>query len=144
MFSNGFTNGERSRSTAYREVGAATGIEGASPHKLVSMLYQALSREIASARGAIARKQIGEKARAISHAVRIVEEGLMAPLDMQAGGALAANLHDVYEHMVYRLTLANAQSDDAALAHCARLIETLREGWDGIEHLAAAAPALHA
>ena len=144
MFSNGFNSGERGQSTAYRDVGAATGIEGASPHKLVSMLYQALAREIACARGAIARKQIAEKARAISHAVRIVEEGLLAPLDMQAGGALAANLRDVYEHMVYRLTIANARSDDAALAHCARLIETLREGWDGIEHRVGTSPALHA
>ena len=144
MFSNGFSSTDRRQFAAYREISASTGVEGASPHKLVSMLYEALAREIACARGAIARKQIGEKGRAISHAVRIVEEGLLAPLDMSAGGALAANLRDVYEYLVYSLTLANVNSDDAALAHGARLVETLREGWDGIEHRVGAQPALHA
>src|SRR5215204_3664901 len=82
----------------YRSVNAATAIEGASPHKLVSMLYQAVASEIAAARGAIDRGDIAEKGRAIGHAVRIIEEGLLAPLDLEAGGALAINLRDLYDY----------------------------------------------
>ncbi|MDE2298888.1 MAG: flagellar protein FliS, partial [Burkholderiales bacterium] len=59
-------------------------------------------------------------------------EGLRAPLDLRAGGAIAANLHDLYEYMLHRLTLANANNDDAALNECARLVDTLRQGWDGM------------
>lgn len=118
--------------TAYREVGAATAIDGASPHKLVSLLYAALASQVANARGALARRDIAEKGRSISHAVRIVEEGLLAPLDMDAGGAIASNLHDLYVYLVQRLTLANLKNDDRLLGECARLVETLREGWDGI------------
>jgi flagellar protein FliS len=118
--------------TMYRGVNASTAIEGASPHKLVSMLYQAIAGEIAAARGAIVRKDIAEKGRAIGHAVRIVEEGLLAPLDVDAGGALALNLRDLYDYIVRRLTLGNLHSDDVALADCASLVQTLRETWDAI------------
>jgi flagellar secretion chaperone FliS len=133
MFSSSQYLGSRNVSTtAYREVGANTSVDGASPHKLVSLLYSALASQIANARGALARHDIAAKGRAISHAVRIVEEGLRAPLDMTAGGPIAANLNDLYEYMVQRLTLANLKNDAAMLSECAHLVETLSEGWDGI------------
>ena len=133
MFSSAHHLGSRRPSaTNYRDVNASTAVEGASPHKLVSLLFQTLVREIAAARGAVARSDVPEKARAISHAVRVLEEGLLAPLDLGAGGALAANLRDLYEYLVQRLTIANLKSDDAILGECARLVDVLREGWDGI------------
>jgi flagellar protein FliS len=116
----------------YRNVNAVTALEDASPHKLVSMLYQAVAGEIAAARGAIVRGDVAEKGRAIGHAVRIVEEGLLAPLDLDAGGTIAANLSDLYQYIVYRLTIGNLKSDDAALADCASLVETLRGTWEAI------------
>jgi flagellar protein FliS len=127
--------------TAYRDVNASTAIEGASPHKLVSLLYQTISAEIAAARGAIARRDIAEKGRAISHAVRIIEEGLVAPLDVNGGGAIALNLRDVYQYMVQRMTLANLKTDDAMLAECANLVDILRQGWDAIAAQVDVAPA---
>ena len=133
MFSSAPPSGHRApMATMYRGVNAQTAVEGASPHKLVSLLYQAVAGEIAAARGAIARKDIPEKCRAIGHAVRIVEEGLLVPLDIQAGGPLAANLRDLYDYIVRRLTIGNLHSDDAALADCASLVQTLRETWEAI------------
>jgi flagellar protein FliS len=117
---------------AYREMGAATAIEGATPHKLVSLLYAQLVDEIARARGALARKEFATKAQAVAKAVRIVEEGLKAPLDLQRGGELARNLDDLYEYLARRLTLGNVRSDDAVLAECGRLAQTMRESWDAI------------
>jgi flagellar protein FliS len=133
MFSSAPLPGSRTPMAAmYRGVNASTAIEGASPHKLVSMLYQAVAGEIAAARGALGRHDVAEKGRAIGHAVRIVEEGLLAPLDLDAGGALAGNLRDLYDYIVRRLTIANLKSDDAALAECAALVQTLRDAWDAI------------
>jgi flagellar secretion chaperone FliS len=133
MFSSAPLPGSRTPMAAmYRGVNASTSIEGASPHKLVSMLYQAVAGEIAAARGALARRDIAEKGRAIGHAVRIVEEGLIAPLDLAAGGDLAVNLRDLYDYVVRRLTIANLKSDDAALAESAALVQTLRDAWDAI------------
>src|SRR5438045_3218582 len=120
MFSSAYQLGSRRPSANnYQDVGAATAIEGASSHKLVSLLYQAVSSEIAAARGAIARADVAEKGRAIGHAVRIVEEGLLAPLNVAVGGALAVNLSDLYQYLVRRLTMANLKTDDAALVECA-------------------------
>lgn len=141
MFSNPRSYGSpRTSATAYREVGASTALDGASPHKLVSLLYSTLASELAAARGAIERGNVAEKGRAILHAVRIVDEGLNAPLNMEAGGALAANLRDLYEYMLQRLTHANLRNDAGAITECARLVDALREGWDGIaDHAHAAA-----
>ena len=133
MFNNSLQYGKRPAPLGlYRNVSASTGVEGASPHKLVSMLYQAVSGEIAAARGALQRRDIAEKGRAIGHAVRILEEGLIAPLDMEAGGAIATNLRDLYQYMVYRLTMGNLHSDDAALADCAGLARSLSDTWEAI------------
>ena len=116
----------------YHAVGAVSGVEDASPHRLVGMLLGAVQSEIAAARGAIARRDVAEKCRAIGHALRIVDEGLLAPLDLARGGALAGNLRDLYQYVVDRLTAANVHTDDAALAEAGRLISTIAEGWNGI------------
>ena len=145
MFSSPqFPGSRRASATAYRDVGASTSLDGASPHKLVSLLYSALASQLAGARGALARRDVAEKGRAIAHAVRIIEEGLRAPLDMQAGGALASNLNDLYNYMVQQLTLANLKNDDALLAECMRLVETLHEGWNGIADQVQGAPRIAA
>ena len=133
MFSNTTQPGKRPTVLGlYRNVDASSGVEDASPHKLVSMLYQAVNGEIAAARGALQRKDIAEKGRAIGRAVRILEEGLLAPLDMEAGGAIATNLRDLYQYMVYRLTMGNLHSDDAAFAECAALARSLSDTWEAI------------
>lgn len=144
MFSSSpgqYSANRNSFANAYRAVGASTAVTDASPHKLVSMLYVGLLGEINRARGAIARRDIAEKGRAIGHAVRIVQEGLLAPLDMNNGGEIAANLQHLYDYVVRKLTFANLHNDDAALGECARLVETLREGWEAIAEQVSAHPA---
>ena len=133
MFASAASPTHRSgQASAYSQVLIATSVDGATPHRLVSLLYRSIAGEIAAARGAIARADIAEKGRAIAHAVRMIEEGLRDPLDLQAGGALALDLRGLYQYLVHRLTLANLKSDDALLAECASLVEVLRDGWDGI------------
>jgi flagellar protein FliS len=117
---------------AYRAVAAQSALDGATPHQLVALLYEALAGEIAAARGAVARRDMAEKNRAISHAVRLVAEGLAAPLDYRNGGDIAARLGELYDYIVRRLTHANLHHDDEALAECGRLVGTLQEGWNGI------------
>ena len=141
MFSSSQSLGsQRPSASAYRDVGASTALQDASPHKLVSLLYSALASQVATARGALARRDIAAKGRAIAHAVRIIEEGLIAPLDMDAGGAISINLRDLYDYLVQQLTRANLRNDDATLQECARLVETLRDSWDGIANQVHAAP----
>jgi flagellar protein FliS len=64
--------------------------------------------------------------------VRIIEEGLRAGLDLNAGGNLARDLHELYGYLTMRLTLSNLHNDEAGLAECQRLMEPLRDAWAAI------------
>jgi flagellar secretion chaperone FliS len=119
-------------SNAYRHVGVETGVANASAHQLVAMLFDGVLDSIAQARGAIGARQTEAKGRAIARAVRIVEEGLRSALNTDAGGTLALDLRDLYSYVTLRLTQANLNDDDDALAECARLIEPLRDAWRAI------------
>ena len=104
----------------------------ANPHHLVSMLFDALLVAVGSARSAMQRGDIKLKCQQIVVAVRILEEGLKCGLNLEQGGELAANLHNLYGYCVLRLTQANARNDEAALLEVARLIEPVASGWKQI------------
>ena len=126
-------NQHRALPGTYRQIGASTSVDGANPHKLVSLLFDALQSEILTARGAMSRGDIVEKGRAICHAVRILQEGLIAPLDMNRGGAIASNLRDVYEYAVMQLTVANLRNDEKVLIEVHQLIAPIQEAWAQIQ-----------
>jgi flagellar protein FliS len=119
-------------SSLYTRVGAETAVDAASPHRLVSLLFDGLVEAIVQARGALQGGQRELKGRAIGRAVRIVEEGLKAGLNLEGGGTLAADLRDLYAYIGVRLSQANVRNDAAALDECQRLIEPLRSAWTEI------------
>ena len=116
----------------YARVGVETGVSGASPHRLVAMLFDGFAESIATAKGALANGKIEAKGRAIARAFRIVDEGLKASLDMTAGGTLARDLDELYAYIGLRLTQANLRNDAAALDECLALMQPLREAWMSI------------
>lgn len=116
----------------YSRVGVETGVSDASPHKLVAMLFDGFFESIVRAKAALAAGNIELKGAEIGRAVRIVEEGLKASLDLGAGGALAADLADLYAYVTLRLTHANLKNDGAALDECRRLMQPLHEAWASI------------
>ncbi|MEY4748215.1 MAG: flagellar export chaperone FliS [Pseudomonadota bacterium] len=118
----------QSLSGMYRQVGVETGVKAASPHQLVLMLYDGLLEALAQARGAIRVNEVEAKARAITRAVRIVDEGLKAALS-PAGGDLTTNLSNLYAYVSMRLLQAHARNDETALEECTRLVQPLRDAW---------------
>jgi flagellar secretion chaperone FliS len=116
---------------AYRQIGIETGVSTASPHHLVTMLFDGFSDAIAQARAAMQQGRIEAKGKAIVRAVRIVNEGLLSALDVESGGRLADDLLALYSYITRRLTHANLRNDDA-LDECVRLIEPLRAAWVAI------------
>lgn len=116
-------------SRLYQQVDIDSQVLTASPHRLVTMLYDGLLEALNRARGALQRNDIPAKAEAISRAARIVDEGLKAGIVNPGGSELASNLHALYVYVSMRLTYANVRNDDAALQECIRLIAPLREAW---------------
>jgi flagellar secretion chaperone FliS len=117
---------------AYHQVGVQTSVTGASPHRLVELLFDGYVEAIAQARGALQNGQIEQKGKAIGRAARIIEEGLKASLNLAEGGRLARDLHDLYDYLTLRLTLANVRNDQNILDECVRLVEPLRQAWKAI------------
>ena len=116
----------------YQQVGVESQLAGATPHHLVAMLFDGFMEAVAQARGAMQAQDSNVKGQAIGRAVRIIEEGLRAGLDMRAGGTLARDLSDLYSYVTLRLTIANLRNDEEALAECQRLIQPLRDAWTSI------------
>ncbi len=130
MFANAVS---RNPSSAYRTVGTETSVSSASPHRLVTMLFEGLSDALARARGAMIAGRIADKGTAIGHAVRIVEEGLRSSLNLKDGGTVAADLNRLYGYVALRLTHANLRNDLAALQECSELIEPVKTAWLAID-----------
>ncbi len=74
-------------------------------------------------------KLIEVKCQQIGRAVRILDEGLRAALDLEAGGDVAHNHHALYIYVISRLTLANLRNDVSILEEADRLIRPIREAW---------------
>ena len=117
---------------AYHTVGVQTQVSTASSHGLVALLFDGYFAALHRARGAMRAGDIAAKGMAIGHAVRIVDEGLKAGLNLSDGGKLAADLADLYAWVSLRLTQANLRSDEALLDECQALISPLREAWTAI------------
>jgi len=57
---------------------------------------------------------------------------LDATLDMEKGGQISENLHNLYLYMLGRLTTANANNDAQIVQEVSNLVGTIKKGWDQI------------
>lgn len=125
---------------AYAKVGLETGIGSASPHKLIVMLYDGALVAVLSAQMHMNSGNIPEKGKSISKAIQIIDNGLRASLDKEAGGQIAEGLDALYEYMSARLLAANIRNDLGMLEEVQRLLTDLRETWNAIGSTPAAIP----
>jgi flagellar protein FliS len=128
-----FTSVSTRSAAAYKRASIEASVDMADPHQLVNLLFEALQRALGSAKLCMAAGDIPGKCKQISNALSILEEGLKAPLDLEKGGEIAANLHALYEYCGRRLILANAHNDASGLDEVARLIEPVASGWKQIK-----------
>ena len=116
----------------YSNVNVTTGVMSANPHRLVVMLFEGAMIAVATARMHMGMHQTPEKAKAISKAVSIIQDGLMASLDRDSGGELAERLYSLYQYMVTRLTEANMHNLAEPLEETGRLLAELGDAWKRI------------
>lgn len=118
-----------------------TSVDTASPARLVTMLYDRLVHDLASAEAALAGSDLEGANNALIHAQDVVWE-LAAGLDptkWSGGPALAA----LYQFMLEELVQANVKKNAAQVATVRELVEPLRDAWHQAAELAAG-PALAA
>src|SRR5450830_1749149 len=84
---------------AYAKVGLETGVASASPHKLITMLYDGAIVAILNGMTQMKAGNIEEKGKALSKAIQILDNGLLVDLrdtwqqigDAPTGGASIGN-----------------------------------------------------
>lgn len=115
----------------YSSLSVQSGVEDASPYRLIQMLFEGALERIAQAKGAMQMNQIARKGELIGKAVNIVG-GLQGSLNDREGGELAANLNNLYDYVIRRLTQANYENSLDMLDECGRLIAEIKMAWDAI------------
>jgi len=98
------------------------------PVKLVTLLYDGALRFIHRARRAVAAKNPEDAHNNILRAYAVIAE-LMATLDHDKGGDIAAKLDQCYEYVLHELKEADIQKADGPLLNALRVIGPLAETW---------------
>jgi flagellar protein FliS len=122
---------------SYAKIGLQSAAMSASPHQLITMLFAGAKTAITMARHHMANKEIAAKGNAISKAINIIDNGLKASLDAEAGGKagaeLVANLSALYDYINQRLMYANLRNDPALLDEADRLLDNISSAWREID-----------
>lgn len=123
-------NGQRAISE-YARVNRQSLVNEASPHQLIAMLISGAIERLTFAKGCMDRNETATKAEMIGKAMDILN-GLQTSLDMENGGEISANLDQLYDYMLRRLLMANAQNDVSAVDEVITLLLQIKTGWDQI------------
>jgi len=127
----------RTGAGAYARLGVETSVMSASPHQLITMLFDGAKTAIGMARHHMAAGETQAKGTAISKAIGIVDNGLKAALDAdaagEAGAELVGNLSALYDYVVQQLFRANLHNDVRALDEADRLLENIASAWREID-----------
>ncbi|MHA1066741.1 flagellar export chaperone FliS [Enterobacter ludwigii] len=115
---------------AYHQNAGAARIAAASPQQLVIILLDYLLDELDYIENYIATMQLNRKGDSISKCLEILHV-LDANLDIQNGGVMAENLHQLYDFCSRRLLVVNLRNQTEPLAEVRRVIVPLKEGWEG-------------
>lgn len=119
----------RQSANAYSNVGLETQVLSAAPERLITLLFDGAISAVAKARLHLQMGNIAERGMAISKAIDIVDSGLKASVDQEAGGEIAKNLIAAYEIILHNLMLANLHADDEKLALAEKLLKDLGSAW---------------
>ena len=115
----------------YKDTKVRTAIDDASPHRLVKLLLDGALERIALASGAMERGDIAVTGEAIGKSISILDS-LRVSLDHEQGGAVAANLEQLYDYMTRRLLEASAAQDTELLAEVMRLVKEIKSAWEEV------------
>ncbi len=126
--SQGYPGGARAR---YQTVDVASQVEGASPHRLIKILFEELMKAIETMQAA---QRLGNRAKMIEKQARAsnILLALETSLDFRNGGDLALSLVQVYRE-ARRLVQQGGRTGDPELVEQSRaMLAEIAEAWDQI------------
>ena len=121
----------RAGTARYQSVDIASRIEGATPHRLVQIMYEELLKALDAMAFATARGDFVQRGEHQSKVLAILT-GLETSLDFDKGGQIAVDLVAIYREG-RRLVIAGGREGDAQLIIQAReMIQEISNAWDAI------------
>lgn len=121
---------------AYQQTSTEAQAATADPHKLIVMLIDGFLDEIDRVVGHINGARYQHKGKSVAKCLDILA-GLDSALDLQQGGQVAENLHDLYDYCAQTLFQASLNNDINKLTSITEVMSNLREGWQLIGSQAA-------
>lgn len=119
-------------SSSHRDSYREMEIQAAGPERLVCIVFEQLVVNLERARIAMERKDIELRVVSLRRARNIVAE-LLATLDFEKGGALANQLADLYQFMLYELVDIGQRGDVATMRKLVNIASALRDGFQGAQ-----------
>jgi flagellar protein FliS len=119
-------------SAAYTRVGLDMGVEVASSHKLILMLYDGALLALATALSYLEQGDKLTMSKEIMKASNIIAQGLRDSIASKDGGELADRLAALYDYMNVRLQFANIKGDKKIIEEVSGLLHELRGAWEEI------------
>lgn len=117
---------------SYRAVAA----QGASPLRLVILLYEQAIEDLRQALSALAEGDTEGRTRKINHAILVIGH-LQASLDMAQGGPVAANLERFYQEIRAGLMRAQIRRSAVGIQRQISSLIRVREAWEQVERQSA-------
>ena len=121
----------RAGTARYQSVDISSRIEGATPYRLVQIMYEELLKALDAMAFATARGDYVKRGERQSKVLAILT-GLETSLDFEKGGEIATGLVTIYRE-ARRLVLAGGREGDARHVAAARdMISEISSAWDAI------------
>jgi flagellar secretion chaperone FliS len=114
-------------------------LEGLSQRDLIVMCYKGAVRYLNDARQKLAAGDNEGFSDQIEKAHRVIFH-LYTTLDMQQGGEVAKGLADIYAYLINQIYLLNATKNLDIIDGVSKIMNTLREGWEGLDLKAVTLP----
>jgi len=113
-----------SQLSSYREME----LHAASPERLVVIVFEQLVVNLDRARIAMGRQDVELRVTSLRRARDLITE-LLATLDFTNGGALATQLADLYQYMLYELVDVGSRGDLRTIGKLVNIATSLRDGF---------------
>ncbi len=112
------------QSASYREME----MQAASPERLVVIVFEQLVVNLERARIAMERQDVELRVTSLRRARDLVTE-LLATLDFATGGAIATQLADLYQYMLYEMVDVGSRGDLRMIGKLVNIATSLRDGF---------------
>ena len=117
----------------YTQVGLESGVLAATPQHLITMLFDGAELAIRTARLHMEDGNQAAKGDAMGKALDIINQGLLAALDREQGGEVAARLAALYDYIGRLLLQATLRNDVRKLDEAMHLLTNISTAWRDLE-----------